>query len=172
MAEAPSGADSTTRGRVVAGIIAAAVVSVVAYFMFSTRSSSPRGEDPHRAALDKSGDAYAAMMSAPEGATPCETSYNALDAFQRKVDELHLPPRFASFPDRAAFVAVCTRLSDAEQKCLLPKYQMKNQQQCEPVLRRVWSPAIDGGPPSLAEIMPPFGGAVGPAYSPQAPSAQ
>jgi hypothetical protein len=85
---------------------------------------TPQPEDPeHRKELQATSDVYMALWNAPEGATPCDTVYNAFQALQAATEARHLPPMIKPLPPRDQFVPLCSALPVDDQKCLVPKYK-------------------------------------------------
>ena len=129
--------------------IAVSAVIVAAIAFFATRP--PRADAPAQATSDpapsSSGSGmelvFMAAMNAPEGSTPCDSAYNALLAFQAKLRDLKGPEAGASMrppPERAQFLASCTKLPDTDQPCMIPKYQVSHHEQCDPVIARASGP--------------------------------
>jgi hypothetical protein len=90
----------------------------------------PEGVDYRMAPL-------AAAYDAPDGATPCETAYNAFRAMddvakQRGVGGVP----WGTLPDRATFLARCDRLTPQEQECAQPRYQARHHKECDPIANR------------------------------------
>ncbi len=75
-------------------------------------------------------------FDAPQGATACETAYNAV----RAIDEAsrargsHTP--WSSLPDRDTFLARCAALPPQEQQCYQPRYAAENHPTCDPIFKK------------------------------------
>jgi hypothetical protein len=91
----------------------------------------------HREQLNQEYAPMAAYMEAPPGDTPCESAYNAFQAFAAKAEEVGQPPLWESFPDRATFLQRCNALPVSDQNCLEPRYQAKNLDACNDTLHRL-----------------------------------
>jgi len=63
------------------------------------------------------------MLSAPEGATPCETSYNALEAEQSAARLRKGKSMFKWLAAKEEFLARCAELSAKAQQCMMPRYR-------------------------------------------------
>lgn len=100
-------------------------------------ASASQADLEHRRALDRSHEPYRAAIGAPEGSSPCESAYNAREAFESKAAELGLPPPWKTARTRKDFVAECSKRSDEEQRCLVPKYQMGHWNDCTERVERM-----------------------------------
>jgi hypothetical protein len=137
-APAPQGSPSPEspgkRGRTIAGVVIIAALAVAIVAMRWRRTEAARAglaTDDHRRGMESTGAVYLAALHAPEGSTPCESSYNALEAIQRATDENHLPRRFAETPPRETFLPICESLGSADQQCLVPRYRVLHRDECE-----------------------------------------
>jgi len=133
----PDGHAAGPRGRgfIAAAVIAALIVAIGASWWHKQekrRTSAHQGEEATT-------DVYLAALQAPEGATPCDSSYNALSAMQRVIEEKHLPPMFRQFPPREAFLSMCHALPPDVQPCLVPRYRDGHQDDCEQAEERARS---------------------------------
>jgi hypothetical protein len=71
-----------------------------------------------------------AMLRAPEAATPCETTYAALEAEQATVRMRGGKSLFKWVAPKSEFLARCLTLSDEQQRCLMPRYARDHEQDC------------------------------------------
>lgn len=101
----------------------------------AARGGGPVDQEQHE--LDRSLAPVAAFMSAPAGSSPCESAFNAYQAFGAKAQELNMKLPWDSFPDHATFIARCTALPEQSQLCLSPQYQAKNLSSCNPILEQL-----------------------------------
>jgi hypothetical protein len=122
------------RKRLVAGGGALVVVGLVAFVVMRERKTwkSP-AHDSHAAGVEYRLAPLVEMSEAPEGATPCETVWNAFKAFDdaSKVQNGKTP--YGVLPDKATLIARCQALPEQEQKCLEPRYFAKNHPICDPI---------------------------------------
>lgn len=72
-----------------------------------------------------------AALNAPEGATPCETAWNALSALDEACVAANMPAPWPVMPKRAEFFDVCQRMPAEMQRCLAPKYNSLNNAKCK-----------------------------------------
>ena len=91
-------------------------------------TAPPQGQ--HATSIDRSYSAVRAMYEAPEGATPCESAYNAFTAEQEAAKPTARGSIFSFVAPRAEFVKHCEALPVASQQCLVPRYQARNQASC------------------------------------------
>jgi len=144
------GTSSASRGRWIAVVVLFA--GAVGLYLVTRRPPPPAPpQDEHRDSLAGMQAAYKAMMDAPEGATLCESAWNAFDALQRKRAELGVAPMTEKQGDRDSFLAVCKDFSEAEQRCLVPKYRAAHGPECAPMADRMWA-ETDGGRKNLATV--------------------
>jgi hypothetical protein len=120
---------------VVAVVAAGALVFVGLRFRQQRqREAAPFAAQPedeeHRKGLQATNDVYMALWNAPEGATPCDTVYNAFTALQAATEARHLPPMIKPLPPRDQFVPLCSALPVDDQKCLVPKYKKEFRDIC------------------------------------------
>jgi hypothetical protein len=66
------------------------------------------------------------MLNAPEGATPCETGYNALEAEQKATKLRGGKSMFKWVAAKDEFLAQCKTLSEKAQQCLAPRYRREH----------------------------------------------
>jgi hypothetical protein len=115
------------------GIVAAAAILVLPRARHkpsppSAPSSAPAG---HGASIDHQFASYFALYDAPEGATPCESAFNA---FQHSIDVAareHLKPIVISVAPHDEFVARCAMVPSAQQACLVPRYRRDHDAECK-----------------------------------------
>lgn len=84
----------------------------------------------HSQSIDHSYSAVRAMYEAPEGATPCESAYNAVTAEQAAAKPTKRGSIFSFVAPKDEFLKLCAALPDAAQQCLVPRYQARNQATC------------------------------------------
>lgn len=77
-----------------------------------------------------------AALHAPDGATPCETAYNALTALDVAARQTDQPRPWKTLADRPTFLGRCAALPQQEQLCLGPRYQAQNHGACDPIIDR------------------------------------
>lgn len=73
---------------------------------------------------------FQAMLGAPEGATPCETAYAAIEAEQAAVKLRGTHSIFQWVAPKADFLAGCRAMSDVQQKCMAPRYRRDHDDEC------------------------------------------
>ena len=66
------------------------------------------------------------MLSAPEGATPCETGYLALEAEQKAMKLRNGKSMFKWVAAKDEFMARCKELPEKSQQCLAPRYRREH----------------------------------------------
>ena len=69
------------KGLVVLGVLVVAGAAAVYFFYFAPRMQQKAEREEHRQAIEHELAPLAAMMKAPDGATPCETAFNAFTAY-------------------------------------------------------------------------------------------
>lgn len=77
-----------------------------------------------------------AAYEAKEGATQCESAYNALVALDEASAKAGMPPPWEKLPSKAVFEETCSRLSTDQQYCFVPKHQADHKK-CDLVLRQL-----------------------------------
>ena len=111
---------------VLAGV---AIVGAVAVIVWARGGSShhrkPDTTAVHANGIDQTDSSVSlmTMLSAPEGATPCETAFNALEAEQAAARLHKGASMFKWVAPRATFVTECMALSDKAQHCMMPRYR-------------------------------------------------
>ena len=86
----------------------------------------------HATGIDR-GDAsrsMMAMLNAHEGATPCETTYLALEAEQADARVRGGVSMFQWIAPRAEFLARCATLPPEAQRCTMPRYRRDHAEVC------------------------------------------
>jgi hypothetical protein len=71
-----------------------------------------------------------AMMKAPEGATPCETAYAAIEAEQAAAKLRGTRSIFQFVAPKPDFLAGCAALPETVQKCMAPRYRREHDDEC------------------------------------------
>lgn len=66
------------------------------------------------------------MLSAPDGATPCETAYNALAAEQQATRVRGGKSMFKWVAPKEEFLARCKELPEKSQQCMGPRYRREH----------------------------------------------
>jgi hypothetical protein len=66
------------------------------------------------------------MLGAPEGATPCETGFNALEAEQKAMKLRGGKSMFKWVAPKDEFLAQCKALPEKSQQCLSPRYRREH----------------------------------------------
>lgn len=87
----------------------------------------------HAAAFDRTDTAVSmeAMMNAPEGATPCETAYAAIDAEQQAVKLRGTKSIFEWVAPKPDFLTNCQALTPGQQKCMALHYRRAHDEECQ-----------------------------------------
>jgi hypothetical protein len=87
----------------------------------------------HAGGLDSTDTAVSmeAMMNAPDGATPCETAYLAIEAEQQAVKLRGTKSIFAWVAPKPDFLASCQELTPAQQKCMALRYRRGHDEECQ-----------------------------------------
>jgi hypothetical protein len=124
-----------------ARLLVAALILGAAVFLIlrSHRADAPRlappptssQESAHGAGIDRSMAAVLALQNAPEGATPCETAYNAYKASKDVSDTQGVKAVVLSLAPRDEFLARCAALPPDTQACLAPRYMSKHRADCQ-----------------------------------------
>jgi hypothetical protein len=109
----------------------------VYFFAIAPRRQLEATRREHREELERSMAPYTAMMKAPLGSTPCETSYNSFHAFNDvAVAQSHAVP-WRELPDRDTFLKRCATLTEQEQQCLDTRFNTVNHPLCDPLVASV-----------------------------------
>lgn len=87
----------------------------------------------HAAGFDRTDTAVSleAMMNAPEGATPCETAYAAIEAEQQASKLRGTASIFAWVAPKPDFLAGCQTLTPGQQKCMALRYRRAHDDECQ-----------------------------------------
>jgi hypothetical protein len=93
-------------------------------------AAPPRPAAGHAASIDDSYSTVTAMYKAPEGATPCESAYNAIAAEQDAAQATKHESIFKFVAAKDEFSRVCQALPAASQACLVPRYQARHRVEC------------------------------------------
>lgn len=120
---------------VIASIVVGGVVAVVLSVGGRDGTRHHRRVDTkevHARAIDQTdvGVSMSALMNAPEGATPCETAYLAIDAEQQAAKLRGSKSIFQWVAPKAEFLAQCQTLPAAAQSCLAPRYRRAHDAEC------------------------------------------
>jgi hypothetical protein len=120
-------------------ILAAAIVGA-ALFLVLRRNHPPAPptaappvpgqESEHGAGIDHAMAAVLAMQNAPEGATPCETAYNAFKASKDVSDTRDVKAVVLRLAPRDEFLTRCADLPPQTQLCLAPRYMWQHRTEC------------------------------------------
>lgn len=99
-----------------------------------------------------------AAFEAKEGATQCESAWNALVALDQASAKAGMPPPWEKLPPRATFEETCNRLTPEQQWCFVPKHQADHKR-CDLVLQQL---GTDPWGIELRKLLkPPVGSPVG-----------
>lgn len=115
-----------------------AVLVAVAFFVWSRRERKPkhvRRVDPgevHASQIDRTDTnaSLLAMLNAPDGATPCETAWNAISAEQAAARLRKTKSLFVWVAPKPEFLAGCQALEPDAQKCMAPRYRRDHDEEC------------------------------------------
>ncbi len=91
---------------------------------------APGQESAHGAGIDHAMAAVLAMQNAPEGATPCETAYNAFKASKDVSDTQDVKAVVLRLAPRDEFLTRCADLPPQTQQCLAPRYMWQHRAEC------------------------------------------
>jgi hypothetical protein len=86
--------------------------------------------DKHRQGLERASAPLAAMYTAPEGKTPCESAYNAFKAEQDTSRASGIKSHVLKLAERDLFVQKCEALPKEAQPCMVPKYRAGHVDEC------------------------------------------
>jgi hypothetical protein len=125
------------KGLVALGVVLVAGGAGVYFFYFAPRMQHQAEREEHRQALEHELAPLTAMMKAPDGATPCETAFNAFSAYDTTAKAQGGARPWVELPDRAGFLTRCGTLSQQEQQCLQPRYQARQHDVCDPLLEGI-----------------------------------
>jgi hypothetical protein len=115
-----------------ATLVLVAGVAVVVFGATRRRAHDPppAASTGHGAAMDQAMGAVVALYHAPEGATPCETAYNAFKASLDLSTLKQLTPVVLKLAPRDQFLATCSTLPPASQQCLVPMHFSEHRTEC------------------------------------------
>jgi hypothetical protein len=119
--------------RLVAAATLVFVAGVAVVVFGSTRRHehpAPAASSEHGAGIDHAMGAVVALYHAPEGATPCETAYNAFKASLDLSTQKQLTPVVLKLAPRDQFLATCGGLPPPTQQCLAPLYLSEHRPEC------------------------------------------
>ncbi|MCC6993973.1 MAG: hypothetical protein IT370_05030 [Deltaproteobacteria bacterium] len=86
----------------------------------------------HATGIDRRMAQIIAMMKAPEGATPCESYWNAIQAERAAAVAGGHRSVFVRVVERPEFFRLCESMSPETQRCLPPRYLAANREACLP----------------------------------------
>jgi hypothetical protein len=123
------------KGILLAGGVAAVAAAAAVAFVVTRGHGRPRHPHPHAATGPDPGvqrglAPVQAMMNAPEGKTPCETAYNAIEAEQKTARDKGLPSVFRKVAPRDRFLQLCASLPEGAQRCFVPRYASMHRDEC------------------------------------------
>ena len=118
-------------------IATVAVLVAVAFFVWWRRDTKPPHKKAdvdtvHANAIDRA-DVSASMitiLNAPEGATPCDTAWLAVEAEQAATKLRKGKSLFTWVAPKADFLAACQALPPDVQKCMAPRYHRDHTDEC------------------------------------------
>jgi hypothetical protein len=96
------------------------------------RRPPPHAESRHALGMDHEMSTLLALYQAPEGATPCESAYNAFKASQ-DLAAARGPAAVAvvlKLAPREQFLARCDALPAEARPCLIPSYEVRHRPEC------------------------------------------
>jgi hypothetical protein len=125
-----------TKGKLGIGALVVAAGAAVALFLRRPTPPPPPPPPPaqesgHGAGIDHAMAAALAMVRAPEGATPCETAYNAFKASYDVSQTQDVKAVVLRLAPRDEFLAKCATLPPDGQVCLGPRYAARHRPECE-----------------------------------------
>jgi hypothetical protein len=85
----------------------------------------------HGSGIDRKVAQLLAMDRAPEGATPCESGWNAIAAEQEAAKKLGKRSIFVKVAERSEFMRICNGLSKDAQQCMSSRYMNANRDKCQ-----------------------------------------
>jgi hypothetical protein len=113
--------------------IAAAIVIFVVTHGRGKHHAHADTTSVHAGGLDRTDTAVSmeAMMTAPEGATPCETAYAAIEAEQQAVKLRGTKSIFEWVAPKPDFLTSCQALTPGQQKCMALRYRRAHDEECQ-----------------------------------------
>jgi hypothetical protein len=117
----------------VLAIAAAIVIFVVTHGRGGKHHAHADTTSVHAGGLDRTDTAVSmeAMMNAPDGATPCETAYAAIEAEQQAVKLRGTKSIFEWVAPKPDFLASCQALTPGQQKCMALRYRRQHDEECQ-----------------------------------------
>jgi hypothetical protein len=112
----------------VAGVAAAAYATVTRREGAHHPHAAPSSD--HAEGIDRAMAAALALYKAPEGATPCESAYNAFSASQDVAARQGVTPVVVHLAPREEFLARCNAAPSATQPCMVPRYAAHHRPEC------------------------------------------
>jgi hypothetical protein len=120
-------------------ISSVAIVGAVTVIVWARSGDKPHHPRPHATSghangIDGTDSSVSLMtiMNAPEGATPCESAYNAFEAEQAALRLRGGRSMFEWVAPRADFLAACQSLTAVQQNCMAPRYRRDHEAECGP----------------------------------------
>lgn len=92
-----------------------------------------KAEEAAVALEDTVGEALAAAHAAEVGASTCDAAYESTAELVRVVRE-RFPDDAREMPPRELFVDACQRLPENAQRCMMARYALEHQQECNRAL--------------------------------------
>ncbi|MGD0529960.1 MAG: hypothetical protein ABSE49_32795 [Polyangiaceae bacterium] len=119
-------------------LLAVVIVGAAAFLVMRRSRSAPTAvarpassqETGHAVEIDHAMAAVLALQHAPEGATPCESAYNAYKASKDVSDTQAVKAVVQRLAPRDEFLAKCAELPPGAQACLVPRYLSAHRQEC------------------------------------------
>src|SRR5262245_33911781 len=117
----------------VAVLLAAGAVALILYLRADKKPRHPRRAPTQGGDAAEHGilEAQQAMLAAPEGATPCESAWNAIQAEQAVAKAKGVPSFFVKVAPKDEFLRLCNSLPAASQPCMVPKYATFHRAECQ-----------------------------------------
>lgn len=123
-----------TKLAVLGGVVALGAVAVIVWARGGSPPHDSRADTTavHAIGIDEADTSVSllAMLNAPEGATPCETAYLALEAERGAARLRGGASMFEWIAPKHEFIAACEALPEAAQRCMAPRYRREHDQAC------------------------------------------
>ncbi len=87
----------------------------------------------HAEGIDQNMASILALLKAPEGATPCETAFNAYQHSLDVAKEQRVKSAVIRLAPRDEFLATCGALPADVQQCMVPRYDVDHKRDCDKV---------------------------------------
>lgn len=116
---------------VIAGVVL--VGGGAAAWLVHQRQPPPRPPPPlsaHGNGIDKAMSSINALYDAPEGKSPCESAFIAFKASDDLAKTENVKSAVLRLAPRDEFLARCSGLPEATQRCLVPKYLRGHHEEC------------------------------------------